>query len=92
MPTYNPYYHVGGVFGTDDYRYIQTEPVEYGQMTGGFRWSDHYWTGPGQFVDTLLSGCDSELIVDQAVRFIGQQVHQDIPFMCMIWFHAPHTP
>jgi arylsulfatase A-like enzyme len=92
MPTYNPYYHVGGDFGTDDYRYIQTEPVEYGQVAGGYKWKDYYWTGPGQFADSTLNGCDSRLITDRAISFIQEQYQKNVPFLCMVWFHAPHTP
>ena len=92
MPTYNPYYHVGGDFGTEDYRYIQTEPVEKGQKSGGFRWRDHYWTGPGQIVDEWLEGDDSKIIMDRAVDFIERQSAKGKPFLSLIWFHAPHTP
>lgn len=92
MPTYNPYYHVGGEYGSDDYRHLQTEPVTLGQKTEGFRWRDHYWTGPGQLVDQWLVGDDSAIVMDQAVDFIDQQVKNNKPFLAVVWFHTPHTP
>lgn len=92
MPTYNPYYHVGGDYGTDDYRFLQTEAVEENQTTGGFRWRDHFWTGPGQIVDSWLAGDSSEIIMDQALEFIERNVDQQEPFLAVIWFHTPHTP
>ena len=65
---------VGGEFGTDDYRHLQTEPVKLGQREGGFRWRTCYWTGPGQLVEEgLLEGDDSKLIVDRAIDFIDRQ-------------------
>ncbi len=92
MPTYNPYYHVGGDYGTDDYRHVQNVPVEKGQRTDGFRWRDHYWTGPGQIVDEWLEGDDSEIVMDRALDFIGRKVEAKQPFLSAIWFHTPHTP
>ncbi len=92
MPTYNPYYHVGGDFGSEDYRHVQKEPVAKGQKTGGFRWRDNYWTGPGQFTDEWLEGDDSEIIMDKALDFIIRKSADKKPFFSAIWFHTPHTP
>lgn len=92
MPTYNPYYHVGGAYGTEDYRHVQDCPVEKGQTSGGFRWRDHYWTGPGQIVDEWLEGDDSQIIMDWALDFIRRYSQSKQPFLSVIWFHAPHTP
>ena len=92
MPTYNPYYHVGGDFGTDDYRHVQTEAVEANQVTGGFRWRDHFWVGPGEIIDAWLSGDSSRIIMDRALEFIGSEVEQRKPFLAVVWFHTPHTP
>ena len=92
MPTYNPYYHVGPPAGAPDFRHIQTEVVEKGQATGGHRWRDLYWTGPGRFVDDGLSGDDSEAIMDRAVDFIQRKTRERRPFLALVWFHAPHTP
>jgi arylsulfatase A-like enzyme len=92
MPTYNPYYHVGGDYGTEDYRHVQDCPVEEGQKSEGFRWRDHYWTGPGQIVDEWLDGDDSQIIMDRAFEFIQDHVRNKQPFLSVIWFHAPHTP
>jgi len=92
MPTYNPYYQVGGDFGTETYRYVQDAPVAMGQRTGGFRWRDHYWTGPGQIVDEWLEGDDSELIMDRALQFTERCSRAKKPFLSLVWFHTPHTP
>jgi arylsulfatase A-like enzyme len=92
MPTYNPYYYQGGDYGTDDYRHLQKEPTAHGQKTGGFRWRDHYWTGPGQMVDDWLAGDDSKIVMDKAVNFIDKKVENEEPFLAVIWFHTPHTP
>ena len=92
MPTYNPYYHVGGEYGADTYRHVQDRPVQKGQKTHGFRWRDHYWTGPGQLVDEWLDGDDSQIIMDRALSFIQHSTRDSQPFLSVIWFHAVHTP
>ncbi len=92
MPNWNPYYHVGGSFGTEDYRHIQTEPVEIGQRDGGHVWRDRYWTGPGQVVDEWIEGDDSKIIMNRSLDFIQRMAKEESPFLAMIWFHTPHTP
>ncbi len=92
VPLYNPYYHVGGKYGTDDYRHVQTEPVACDQRTGGHRWSASYWTGPGQMVDDWLAGDDAEHIVTRALDFIERKTVDDTAFLALVWFHTPHTP
>ena len=92
MPTYNPYFQVGGDYGTETYRHVQDRPVNKGQKTDGFRWRDHYWTGPGQIVDNWLEGDDSQIIMDRAISFIQHRNREKRPFLSVIWFHAVHTP
>jgi len=92
MPTWNPYYHVGGPFGTEDYRHVQTEAVGLGQRDGGYPWRDRYWTGPGQVVDEWLEGDDSRIIMDRSLDFIQRMAADKSPFLAVIWFHTPHTP
>ncbi len=92
VPTYNPYYHVGGSIGTNDYRHVQTVPVDKGQRTGGTVWRERYWTGPGQVVDEWLEGDDSKIIMDKALDFIQNKTREKSPFLAVIWFHTPHTP
>ncbi len=92
MPTWNPYYHVGGLFGTEDYRHVQNEAVESGQRSGGNEWRDRYWTGPGQVVDEWLEGDDSRIIMDRSLDYIERMKEKNSPFLAVIWFHSVHTP
>jgi arylsulfatase A-like enzyme len=92
MPTYNPYYHVGGNYGTKAYRLLQTESVAKGQQTGGFKWRDVFWTGPGKFVDDMLEGDVAEIVMDTAVNFIEGSSKTEAPFLAVIWLHTPHSP
>ncbi|WP_286263176.1 sulfatase-like hydrolase/transferase [Thalassotalea atypica] len=92
MPTYNPYYHIGGNFGSPDYRKLQSEPVAKGQKTGGFRWRDFFWTGPGKIVDQWLEGDIAEIVMDQALTFIEEKSKSSEPFLAVIWLHTPHSP
>lgn len=92
VPTYNPYYHVGGKFGSKEYAYVQDQAVEKGQKEGGHIWSDRYWTGPGQFDDSWPEGDDSQIIMNKSLDFIKRKAAKDQPFLSVIWFHTPHTP
>ncbi len=92
VPTYNPYYHVGGAFGQEDYRHVQNVAVEKGQKHGGHIWRDRYWTGPGSMVDEWQEGDDSEIIMNRALDFIRRKGDQSSPFLAVVWFHTPHSP
>jgi len=92
MPTYNSYYQVGGDFGTEDYCFVQNQPVEKGQKTGGFRWKDFYWTGENEYMEEMPEGDDSKVIMDKALDFIERKSTEANPFLSVIWFHTPHTP
>lgn len=50
-----------------------------------------YWSN-GRRVTEGLDGDDSKLIMDRALRFIGEATARDRPFLAVIWFHAPHLP
>ena len=92
MPTYNPYYHVGGAYGTEAYRFVQNVPVGRGQYKGGFPWRDYYWTGENEFLKQAPEGDDSKIIMDKALDFIERKAAESNPFLSVIWFHTPHTP
>ncbi len=92
MPTYNPYYQVGGDFGTEDYKFIQNQPVKEGQIEGGFQWRDYYWTGENQFIADGLKGDDAELVMNKALEFIEEKAKNKQQFLSVIWFHNVHTP
>ena len=91
MPTYNPYYQVGGDFGSEDYRYIQSEAIVEGQSKRGFKWRDFYWTGENRKVKNL-EGDDAELVMNRALDFIQENVEKGKLFLSVIWFHNVHTP
>ncbi|TWT57789.1 Arylsulfatase [Thalassoglobus neptunius] len=44
----------------------------------------------GEFEE--FEGDSSEIIVDEAVKFIGQQVDESRPFFTVIWYGTPHSP
>lgn len=91
MPTYNPYYHLGGDFGSKEYRHIQSIPVYENQLENGFKWRDFYWTGEDSIVENVY-GDDAELIMDQAIQFIKDKAITKQQFLSVIWFHNVHTP
>ena len=52
----------------------------------------YYWTGLGQQATENLDGDDSRIIMDRAIPFIRGAARQNMPFLAVIWFHAPHLP
>ncbi len=50
-----------------------------------------YWEN-GVNIEQPLTGCDSRIIMDRALRFIGRETTKNRPFLAVVWFHAPHTP
>jgi arylsulfatase A-like enzyme len=44
----------------------------------------------GEFEE--FEGDSSEIIVDEALKFIGQQARAGKPFFTVIWFGTPHSP
>ena len=51
-----------------------------------------YWDGSGELVTENLDGDDSRIIMDRVIPFIEKSVKDKLPFLCIIWFHAPHLP
>lgn len=92
MPTFNPYYQVGGEFGSKEYKYIQDKPISLGQKSGGFKWRDYYWTGKDTYIEDGIEGDDAELVMSKALDFINDQANTKKPFLSLIWFHNVHTP
>ena len=92
VPTYNPYYHVGSAYGNEDFRFVQTEPVDLGQRTDGNVWRERYWTDSGQPVDEWLEGDDSKIIMDVSIDYMERMKEKDSPFLAVIWFHSVHSP
>ena len=92
MPTYNPYFHNSEACDPNKKGYaVMDKPVDFGDISGR-RWRASYWRGPGQMVDEHLAGCDSSIIVDEALTFIDEAIEKEQPSFSCIWFHAPHTP
>lgn len=91
VPTYNPYYHNSPELGQPGFKFIMDKPVEHGS-TIGLRFRENYWTGPGQFIDENLEGEDSEILMNEALKFIETNAESNKPFFTTIWFHAVHTP
>jgi arylsulfatase A-like enzyme len=84
-PTYDPMIQPEN---GNDHRWWN--PVEKGAPHKDY--NTHYWSGPDQMVTKNLEGDDSEIIMDRALLFIKNAVEQELPFFCVIWFHAPHWP
>ena len=87
-------WHLGGVSGPgvpvlgDD----PNHPGRYGfdewLSATNFFGLDPLLSRGGEFV--ALKGESSELMVDEALQFIGQQ--KDRPFLAVIWYGSPHFP
>lgn len=51
-----------------------------------------YWEKGEVKVSKDLRGDDSRIIVDRALNFMTKSIEKNIPFLSVIWFHAPHLP
>ncbi|MFN3242450.1 MAG: sulfatase [Planctomycetota bacterium] len=58
----------------------------------GKPYGTHYWDETGAMVRNGLDGDDSRVIMDRAVPFVRRCAAAEQPFLCVIWFHAPHLP
>ncbi len=79
-------------------------PVKADSPTNPGKMGFHEWLSHDNFfeIDPSLSrnggppqvfrGEGSEVIVDEAMKFIQQAVQQDQPFFVVIWFGSPHEP
>jgi arylsulfatase A-like enzyme len=51
-----------------------------------------YWNEQGNTVLENLAGDDSKIIVDRLIPFVEKAVADDVPFLAVVWTHAPHLP
>ncbi len=58
----------------------------------GTPYGTRFWTGPGEKVEDNLEGDDSRVIMDRAIPFVRDAVKRNVPFLAVVWFHAPHAP
>jgi len=71
--------HNPGVFGFDEWLSVTN-----------FFDRDPIMSRNGEFIE--FKGDSSEIIVDEALKFIGQQAKADKPFLSVIWYGTPHNP
>ena len=50
-----------------------------------------YWED-GKVAKQNLNGCDSRIIMDRVLPFVAKASNENIPFLAVVWFHAPHVP
>ncbi len=51
-----------------------------------------YWNEQGDTVLENLAGDDTRIIVDRLIPFVEKAVADDVPFLAIVWTHAPHLP
>lgn len=51
-----------------------------------------YWNHDGSKATENLEGDDSRVIMDRVLPFIDSAKDKNVPFMSVVWFHAPHLP
>jgi len=71
--------HNPGVFGFDTWLSVTN-----------FFDRDPIMSRQGKFIE--FQGDSSEIIVDEALAFIGRQVAAKQPFLSVIWYGTPHSP
>jgi arylsulfatase A-like enzyme len=60
--------------------------------TPGAPWRCAYWSEQGSRVTENMAGDDSRVIMDRVLPFVGASAMAHLPFLAVIWFHAPHAP
>lgn len=71
--------HNPGAFGFDEWLSVTN-----------FFDRDPIMSRKGEFIE--FKGDSSEIIVDEALKFIGRQAKADKPFLTVIWYGTPHNP
>jgi arylsulfatase A-like enzyme len=71
--------HNPGVFGFDEWLSVTN-----------FFDRDPIMSRKGEFIE--FQGDSSEIIVAEALKFIGQQAKAEKPFLSVIWYGTPHNP
>ncbi|NQV26434.1 MAG: sulfatase-like hydrolase/transferase [Rhodopirellula sp.] len=71
--------HNPGVFGFDEWLSVTN-----------FFDRDPIMSRKGEFIE--FKGDSSEIIVDEALKFIGDQTKAGKPFLTVIWYGTPHNP
>ena len=73
-----------------------TPPKSSGDVNGslieGEPFGTYYWSESGMRVIENLEGDDSRIIMDRVIPFIEKAVLDRLPFLSIVWFHAPHLP
>lgn len=71
--------HNPGMFGFDEWLSVTN-----------FFDRDPIMSREGEFIE--FKGDSSEIIVDEALKFIGRQAKAKKPFLTVIWYGTPHNP
>ena len=83
-PTWDPYLRPKSAKGKTWW-----DPVQDATMATAY--GTRYWV-KGRPVSGPLRGDDSEIIMDQALTFMRTKAKDEVPFLAVVWFHAPHLP
>jgi arylsulfatase len=79
-------------------------PVKAGSPTNPGAMGFHEWTSHDNFFELnpslshnggppkVYKGEGSEIIIDEAIRFIADAKKQSKPFLAVVWFGSPHEP
>ncbi|MEW4486870.1 sulfatase-like hydrolase/transferase [Thalassoglobus sp. JC818] len=86
----NGYRGAGAPILGDDIRSPGRFGFDYWLSVTNFFDRDPIMSRMGEFEE--FEGDSSEIIVDEAVKFIGQQVEESQPFFTVIWYGTPHSP
>ncbi len=88
VPTWDPM-KAPATYSKPESRKFGWNCIKAGQQSKPY--GTHYWTRDGKVTDDL-DGCDSRIMMDRALAFIEKSAVSKIPFLAVIWFHAPHLP
>ena len=75
-----------------DQSFVTESAVQTWDPAEGKRAINNPYYENGNVATENLDGCDSRVLMDRAIKFINESSQQEMPFVAVIWFHAPHEP
>lgn len=89
VPTYDPL-HYPATFEKGESKNLGWSYNSKDEVTKPY--GTFYWDIDGNKITDGLRGDDSKVIMDRVIPFIDKAVTAKLPFLSVIWFHAPHLP
>jgi len=75
-----------------DRSFVTESAVATWNPTTNERYENNPYWDDGEVARGNLQGCDSRVIMDRVIPYISNASARKVPFLAVVWFHAPHLP